>query len=137
MKSLTGAALCAVDWIASVLTAGMVAVIFLQVVNRYVFNSPIAWTEEVARFLFVWLSFLGAFLAIRANAHINITAVLKRFTPGTQTMVSAVVTFLLAAYMLTLCWVGWTVALETRATFSAALEMSFFTCTPRFPWGPG
>ena len=137
MKSVIGAGLRAVDWIASGLTAGMVAVIFLQVVNRYVFNSPIAWTEEVARFMFVWLSFLGAFLALRANAHINITAALKRFTPGTQTTISAVVTVLLAAYMLTLCWVGWTVAIETRDTFSAALEMSFLYVHAAVPIGAG
>ena len=98
MKPLS-LALRVIEWLAALLTAGMVAVIFVQVSNRYIFNSPIAWTEEVARLMFIWLSFLGAFLALREHSHISIHAVMKCFSPGVQATVSSVVTFLLFCYM--------------------------------------
>jgi C4-dicarboxylate transporter, DctM subunit len=130
-------AIRAIEWVAALLTASMVAAIFVQVSNRYVFNSPLAWTEEVARFIFIWLSFLGAFLALRDRAHISITAVMKCFSPGVQATVSSTITVLLFGYMAVLCWVGVTVAIETRDTFSAALELSFLYVHAAIPVGAG
>ena len=126
-----------IEWLAALLTAGMVAAIFIQVSNRYIFNSPIAWTEEVARFMFIWLSFLGAFLALREHSHISIHAVMKCFSASVQATVSSVVTFLLFCYMTVLCWVGVTVAIETKDTFSAALELSFLYVHAAIPVGAG
>ncbi len=50
-------------------------VLLLQVVMRYFFASPLAWSEELARYLFVWLTFLGAALAFRLRAHIAVDVV--------------------------------------------------------------
>lgn len=47
----------------------------MQVVARYVFNNPLSWTEELARFVFVWVSYLSAWLAWRHRAHIALDAV--------------------------------------------------------------
>ena len=130
-------ALRVIEWLAALLTAGMVAAIFVQVSNRYIFNSPLAWTEEVARFMFIWLSLLGAFLALREHSHISIHAVMKCFSPGVQATVSSVVTFLLFCYMALLCWIGVGVAIETKNTFSAALEISFLYVHAAIPVGAG
>lgn len=65
-----------IDRFLSVLVIGLLAAIFVtllsQVVMRYVFASPLAWSEELARYLFVWLTFLGAALAYRLGAHIAV-----------------------------------------------------------------
>ena len=50
----------------TIMAAALVIVVFSNVLGRYFFNFALAWAEETARFLFIWLSFLGAILA---NAH--------------------------------------------------------------------
>jgi TRAP-type C4-dicarboxylate transport system permease small subunit len=56
------------------LFAGMIASAMLQVVARYVFNSPFTWSEELSRYLFIWLSFLGAWWAWIRREHLGIDA---------------------------------------------------------------
>lgn len=51
----------------------MVVVIFFQVIFRYSLERPLAWSEEVARYLFVWATFLGASVAFYEGTHINVT----------------------------------------------------------------
>ncbi|MFW6346396.1 MAG: TRAP transporter small permease, partial [Halomonas sp.] len=52
--------------------AALIGVITLQVISR-VFFSAAGWTEEVARFLLVWITFLGATLAFQRGRHIAVT----------------------------------------------------------------
>ncbi len=53
---------CAERWTAAGLVAVILALMAVQVVARYVFRSPIPWSEEVACFAFVWLAFIGGAL---------------------------------------------------------------------------
>jgi len=54
----------------------MVVYIFMQILLRYVFDLPLAWSEELARFTFVWLIYLGASLAIKRKRHLRVDAAL-------------------------------------------------------------
>ncbi len=49
-----------------------VTLIFLQVVMRYVFSNSLSWTEELARYIFVWQIWLGASLGIKYRKHIRV-----------------------------------------------------------------
>lgn len=60
--------------------ATMSCLVFLNVVLRYGFNSSINITEEVSRYLFVWLTFLGAVLAFNHNQHVNVTILTARLS---------------------------------------------------------
>jgi TRAP-type C4-dicarboxylate transport system permease small subunit len=57
------------------LMAIMVSTIVLQVVFRFVIGDPLAWSEELARYVLVWITFLGAAVAYRQGAHIVVEAV--------------------------------------------------------------
>lgn len=61
------------------LFAVMVAVIFLQVVMRYGFNNSLSWSEEVGRFTFEWLTWLGISIGAREGQHIKITLLVDKF----------------------------------------------------------
>ena len=52
-----------VEACAALLVAAEVAVLFAGVVSRYVFRSPIVWSDELASFLFLWLAMLGSVVA--------------------------------------------------------------------------
>ena len=61
--------------------AVMVAMVFGNVVLRYAFNSGIAISEEVSRWLFVWITFLGAIVAVRERGHLGTDFLLARLPP--------------------------------------------------------
>ncbi len=61
----------AIEWIMVVLLAVMVVLVFGNVVLRYGFNSGITLSEELSRWLFVWLTFLGGAVALHENAHLG------------------------------------------------------------------
>lgn len=60
-----------VEWICYLLLAIIVAAVVSQVVSRYVFNSPLTWTEETSRYCFIWVSMLGAWLTLRRRKHMK------------------------------------------------------------------
>lgn len=52
------------------LMACLVGAVLWQVISRYIFSSPSSWTEELARFLLIWISLLGAAYAFRSGMHL-------------------------------------------------------------------
>ncbi len=71
---LTRAAVAA----AVVLFGALFATVLLQVAFRYVLRSPLVWTEEAARYLYIWVCYLGWVPAYRGGHHIVITALVNR-----------------------------------------------------------
>lgn len=70
----------AIRWIEHLLVLGlsvMGLMVFANVVLRYAFNSGIAVTEEVSRFVFVWLTFLGAVVAMAEGLHLGVESLVK------------------------------------------------------------
>lgn len=54
------------------LTLAMIAASLAQVLARYLFSAPLSWSEELSRYLFIWLSFLAAWFAWRHRVHIGL-----------------------------------------------------------------
>ncbi|PTV95916.1 C4-dicarboxylate transporter DctQ subunit [Rhodobacter aestuarii] len=67
-----------VDVIALLLIAYMACAILAQIIGRYFFNYSIAWSEETATFAQVWLTLLGAGIAMRFNQHVAVDFLLLR-----------------------------------------------------------
>jgi len=86
-----------VEWLMALALAIMVALIFGNVVLRYVFNTGLAWAEELSRLMFVWLIFLGAILALRRHAHLGVELLQARL-PRPARRACAVVSHLLILY---------------------------------------
>lgn len=63
----------------ALLLAAMVVLVFGNVVLRYVFNSGITISEELSRWLFVWMTFLGAVVALKDNGHLGTDMVVSQF----------------------------------------------------------
>ncbi len=66
-----------INWFLALLMAGMVVVITAQVWYRFVLNDPLAWSEEMGRYLFVWISFMGAAAGVRYQVHLGIDLLRK------------------------------------------------------------
>jgi TRAP-type C4-dicarboxylate transport system permease small subunit len=57
---------------------GIFLCVLAQVVFRYAFNDPLTWSEELARYLFIWCAFLGWIIASRRRSHLAMTFVADR-----------------------------------------------------------
>ena len=58
--------------------AAMVALVFGNVVLRYAFNSGIVFSEETSRFVFMWLTLIGALLVMKDNMHLGMSTIVAR-----------------------------------------------------------
>ena len=71
----------AINAVMALFLALMGSFIFLNVVLRYFFNSGLTWAEELSRFLFVWLVFMGAIGALKDNHHLGFTSLVQKLPP--------------------------------------------------------
>jgi TRAP-type C4-dicarboxylate transport system permease small subunit len=71
----------ALEALIALMLATMVVLVFGNVVLRYGFNSGITMSEEVSRWLFVWLTFLGAIVALKEHAHLGSDMLVSRLPP--------------------------------------------------------
>lgn len=62
------------DWVGLVLLWAMGVLVFTQFFSRYALNDSVAWTEEVARYLLIALTFIGSAGAVRRGSHIRVEA---------------------------------------------------------------
>ncbi len=86
----------AVEALAAAMLAVMVAMVFGNVVLRYGFNSGIAVSEELSRFLFVWLVFMGSVLAARRREHLGMDSFRNLFGPGGRRILDIVAEVIVA-----------------------------------------
>lgn len=84
MNNLVRFSTKALEAVVVLILATMSCLVFLNVVLRYGFNSSINVTEEVSRYLFVWLTFLGAILAFGDNQHVNVAMFTDKLSPANR-----------------------------------------------------
>jgi TRAP-type C4-dicarboxylate transport system permease small subunit len=88
----------------------LTAVTFAQVVFRYVLNDPLFWSDEAARYLFVWLALIGAAACVRTGAHYAMDAMVKRLPRVLRRVCGLAVLLAVAAFAATMLTYG---ALDT------------------------
>lgn len=96
------------DFLIVVILAIMSFLVFLNVILRYGFNSSISVTEEVSRYMFVWLAFIGAILALKDNLHVSVNALVDKLSNKARIYLN-IITHLLMLYCCYLILIGsWT-----------------------------
>lgn len=88
------------------LTVVMVVTVTWQVATRYLLNSPSSYTEELATYLLLWISLLGAAYALRQRAHLGIDVVVARLRPAAQKRARVVSYAVVALFSLVALVVG-------------------------------
>jgi TRAP-type C4-dicarboxylate transport system permease small subunit len=80
------------------LFAVLTVAVFGQVVARYVFNQPPAWTEELARFCQVWIVLLASSICLRKGSHLAVDYLGPVMAPGARRSVAVITGCLIAIY---------------------------------------
>lgn len=86
----------------AMLMAVMVGTVILQVYCRFVLGNPLSWSEELARYAFVWITFLGAAVAYRHGAHIIVETLVVLLPRRAQVALAWLVDALMVAALLVL-----------------------------------
>ncbi len=116
--------------LASALLVVLCVVVTLQVASRYLLRRPFSWTEELSGFLFVWITMLGACVALKRGEHFRVGFLADRLPAGIRRWAQAategavmIVAVLLVIAGLWRCRAGWTAtspALELPMTWPYA-----------------
>jgi TRAP-type C4-dicarboxylate transport system permease small subunit len=101
----------------------MAIVVFLQVVFRYVLKQPLFWSEELPRYLLIWVTFLASALAQKHLAHINITLVVNLFPSRVQRRLRVVTNVIILGFLGVLVYSGGLVSKITVHHRSTALQI--------------
>lgn len=101
----------------------MSSTVILQVFFRYILNDSLFWSEELARFLLVWLTFVGATVAYRRNMHPGVDAIFKRLDRSGRKKLRRAVDLLCLLFFALLIWYGTHFAYFIRAQTSPALGL--------------
>src|SRR5260221_6191823 len=82
-------------------------VVFYQVFTRYVMNDAAGWTEEIARYLLIAVTFLGGAMAVRRGTHIQVDFVYRFLPPAAGRVMSTFVDAVRIAFFGYAAWLTW------------------------------
>lgn len=119
MKRILEKMMNVVENIAASLIAISVLIIALQVIFRYVLGHPLTWTEQLARYVFIWVCMLGVPLAVYKGATFKFDLVVKALPVKVQDAIAVlvdVINMLFSAY-----WLYWTVRLIEKAGWRSTI----------------
>ena len=97
----------ALEAVLVVLLAAMAIMVFGNVVLRYGFNSGILVSEEMARYFFVWLTFIGAVVTFRESAHLGVETLVQRFGRGGRLLCMVLSDLIILLCMAAFFWGTW------------------------------
>jgi len=130
-------------WIARIEAAAIVvlvtlltAITFAQVITRYALNNPLIWSEEAARYLFVWVSMIGAALAIREGGHFGLDLLIRPM-PRLKPALGPVVTLVMAAFLVILLKTGIDETRLAAMQFAMTFQMRMQWAYLALPVGAG
>ena len=114
-----------IDYLTGILTGLMVPFVFLNVVLRTCFNSGLTWSEELSRYLFVFVTYVGAISAMRVNGHLGVDTLISRVPRPLQMVMYVVSQLVIAALMCILVHGSGKMVLQNTESRTAALGISY------------
>ena len=95
-----------------------------QVVLRYVFNSPLTWSEELAVFVMIWLTFIGSLICMRDREHIEVTILVDSLPHKLQRIVLTFSRLASVLFLLVVAYYGFELVTENMTVTSPANKIS-------------
>lgn len=125
MKKFFDSLFKGIDYFTGILTGLMVLFVFVNVMLRICFASGLTWSEELARYLFVFVTYIGAVSAMRANGHMIVDMLISKVTPKLQMVMYVAAQLLVAALMCILVHGSSKMVIMNTAARTAALGISY------------
>jgi TRAP-type C4-dicarboxylate transport system permease small subunit len=119
----------AVNWFLALLMAAMVVIISAQVWYRFILNDPLSWSEEAGRYLFVWISFMGAAAGVRYQVHLGIDLMDKILSPKQYKWVVILMNLIIQVFLLMIIYWGFKILGVIKFQESPSMHISM-----RYPY---
>jgi TRAP-type C4-dicarboxylate transport system permease small subunit len=118
-KTPLEAALC-------ILLVAIVAVTFIQVLSRYLFHFSLAWSEELARFFFLWLAALTSAYAFKTKSHFALGFLVQRLGKRPQKWIASLVVLIVSLFLILFIWkaIEYTVSMAGQVAPSTRMSMA-------------
>jgi TRAP-type C4-dicarboxylate transport system permease small subunit len=110
----------------NLMLAAMTAVIAVLVISRNLIGYSPPWSEEITRYLLVWLTMMGATVLLWRNDHIQLDLLNVRLSKRLQFYLSIVLRLLILGFLVILVQQGWLAALARSATRAPASNLNLF-----------
>lgn len=105
-------------------TSAMILVVLLQILARYALPWSPDWTEEMARFCFIYMVSLGAGLALKDNSYVSVTTFLHKLPEKVRVYMESIILISISALMLIMFVYSFPLVSIVRLQTSAALQIN-------------
>jgi len=122
---------------AALLVTAEIVILFVGVVARYGFRSPLIWSDELASILFLWLAMLGAVIAFRRAEHMRMTAMVAQASPRARVLLDLIGTCAALAFLVLIAWPAYQYAYEESFITTPALQIANSFRAAALPVGIG
>ena len=120
------ALLASCRWGVILLVATITVIVALGVFFRFVLNNSLPWTEEVAKFVMVWLAFIGAPVVLREGGHIAIDIVPTRLPAPLGIIAMMLIQLIVMVVLAVLVFQGWALAWNALPQLATTVDVSLF-----------
>jgi len=110
-------------FVVGILMIIMVTAMVYQVILRYIFSNSNIWSEELTRFLFVWVSLIGSFIAVRRNSHLKVEVFIDLMKGNTKRYFSIIIDIAVLAFLIYLLPLSYDLTMSTFVNISAGLKV--------------
>jgi TRAP-type C4-dicarboxylate transport system permease small subunit len=114
-----------VEGTAAALVVALAIVVFLQVFNRFVLKTPLAWSEELAMLLFQWVAFLGAAIGVKRWRHFGIELVVKLLPEKTRHRIELLIPLIMGVVALMMITEGIKLLSFNKNRFYSTMNLSY------------
>lgn len=111
------------EMFAVLLAFAMIAIIFTQVFSRTVLGDSLSWSEELGRYVFVWMTFIGASIALERGAHLGIDVVVQMLPEKFQKLLAILMYLLILVLVIVMVKEGMTLVERTAIQKSPAMQI--------------
>ncbi|MEG2879050.1 MAG: TRAP transporter large permease subunit [Comamonas sp.] len=126
-----------IEAVAAAIVLVEIVILFAGVVARYVLHAPLVWSDELASIFFLWLSMLGAVVALRRGEHMRMTALVSKVGPQTRGLLEALAIAAALAFLVMVMHPAYEYADEESFIVTPALEISNAWRASAIPVGVG
>lgn len=114
------------EYLCAALLIVIVAIVFANVLGRYFFHAPLRWSDEIAQYLFLWLSYLGALAALIRGRHYSVPNLVEMLPRIPRLAVKTISDLIVLFMLILLVWYGWQLVDRLSFQTSPALGMPVY-----------
>ena len=114
-----------IEGVCAVLMVALTVVVFIQVFNRFVLKTPLAWSEDLAMLLYQWVVFVGAALGVKRLRHFGIELVVRQLPQRLRHWVELLTPIAMAIVALVMIVQGWAILGLNRNRIYATMDLSY------------